>query len=101
MLLFKGLIRHVLGSDFNFQANLNMVRGSQNLFKQDSEKMNARIGLNQYYKILSLFMDNELDGMRSPFGIHNIAREGLKFKRRPGDWYGPQAISNVLHQINK
>jgi cysteine protease ATG4 len=46
-------------------------------------------------------MDNIDDERRAPFGIHSIARVGLSHKRKPGDWYGPQAISNVLHELNK
>ena len=26
---------------------------------------------------------------------------GLQNRKKPGDWYGPQAILNVLHSINK
>jgi cysteine protease ATG4 len=36
---------------------------------------------------------------KAPFGIYNIAREALKINRKPGDWYGPQAISIVLKDI--
>ena len=57
--------------------------------------------VNAYYRLLSLFMDNVTDSQYSPFGIHSIARVGLSYKRKPGDWYGPQAISNVLHDLNK
>ena len=37
----------------------------------------------------------------SPFSIHNIARVGQHIGRKPGDWYGPQAISIVLKRLNK
>jgi cysteine protease ATG4 len=37
----------------------------------------------------------------APFSIHNIAEEGYKIDRKPGDWYGPQAISIVLKRLNK
>lgn len=33
-------------------------------------------------------MDN-CDDKVSPYSIHNIAKEGLKIGRKPGDWYGP------------
>lgn len=46
-------------------------------------------------------MDNIESEEKSPFGIHNIAKVGLTYRRKPGDWYGPQAICNVLHEINK
>ena len=47
-------------------------------------------------------MDNVEDERVSPFGIHSIAKVGLgSFRRKPGEWYGPQAICNVLHEINK
>ena len=46
-------------------------------------------------------MDNIEDENVSPFGIHSIAKTGHSYRRKPGDWYGPQAICNVLHEINK
>ena len=55
----------------------------------------------KYNKVLSLFMDNVQDTELSPFGIHSIAEVGTKYKKMPGDWYGPQAISCVLKQLNK
>ncbi len=55
----------------------------------------------KYNKILSLFMDNLDDQDLCPFGIHMIAEVGIKYKKQPGDWYGPQAISCVLKQLNK
>lgn len=62
---------------------------------QENEK------LNKYYKLLSLFLDNIDQEDGSTFGVHSIATAGHNFKRKPGDWYGPQAICNVLHQLNK
>lgn len=46
-------------------------------------------------------MDNLQDSDLCPFGIHMIAEVGTQFKKQPGDWYGPQAISCVLRQLNK
>ena len=46
-------------------------------------------------------MDNIESQHVSPFGIHSIAQVGVTYRRKPGDWYGPQAICNVLHEINK
>ena len=57
--------------------------------------------MNKYNILLSYFLDNAEEEDVCPFGIQNIARVGLEFKRKPGDWYGPQAICNVLHQLNK
>ena len=34
-------------------------------------------------------MDNIESEYVSPFGIHSIARVGLTYRRKPGDWYGP------------
>jgi cysteine protease ATG4 len=51
--------------------------------------------------VLALFMDNIESDRASPFGIHSIAKVGLTYRRKPGDWYGPQAICNVLHELNK
>lgn len=45
-------------------------------------------------------MDNG-DNEDTPFSIHNIVWEGYKIDRKPGDWYGPQAISIVLKRLNK
>ena len=64
-----------------------------------AQKYQRKSDLNKYNILLSYFLDNiQNDG--SPFGIHNIAKVGLEYKRKPGDWYGPQAICNVLHQLN-
>ena len=87
MLLFQGLQRHVLGDSFRFQDVVH--------------DQNKRIELNKYYRILGLFMDNIESQHVSPFGIHSIAQVGVTYRRKPGDWYGPQAICNVLHEINK
>ena len=70
-------------------------------YQEALEDPSKRIQLNKYYKLLGLFMDNIESEYVSPFGIHSIAREGLKLRRKPGDWYGPQAICNVLHELNK
>jgi len=77
----------VLGDSFRYQEAL-----------ADPDK---RLLLNKYYKLLGLFMDNIESDHVSPFGIHGISRVGLTYRRKPGDWYGPQAICNVLHEINK
>lgn len=45
-------------------------------------------------------MDNGFDE-KHPFSIHNLAREGAKMGRNPGDWYGPQAIMVVLKKLAK
>ena len=52
--------------------------------------------LMEYQRLLILFADNHISLETSPFGIHNIAKGGLTLGRKPGDWYGPQAISMVL-----
>lgn len=57
--------------------------------------------LNKYYRLIALFLDNVESDQTSPFGIHSIARVGITHRRKPGDWYGPQAICNVLHELNK
>jgi hypothetical protein len=62
---------------------------------------NDKEALLKYNKVLSLFMDNVQDTELCPFGIHSIAEVGTKYKKSPGDWYGPQAISCVLKQLNK
>jgi len=34
-------------------------------------------------------MDNLVDQDLCPFGIHMIAEIGTRYKKLPGDWYGP------------
>ena len=87
MLLFQGLQRHVLGDRFRYQDVVH-----------NKEK---RVELNKYYRVLGLFMDNIESQHVSPFGIHSIAQVGLSYRRKPGDWFGPQAICNVLSELNK
>ena len=70
-------------------------------FQDVVHDQNKRIELNKYYRTLGLFMDNIESQHVSPFGIHSIAKVGVTYRRKPGDWYGPQAICNVLHEINK
>ena len=33
------------------------------------------------------------------FSIHKIIHIGLKYNKKPGDWYGPETISNVLKDL--
>lgn len=65
-----------------------VVSGSQSDVTLGVNK-NDRATLLKYCKILSLFMDNMTDNELSPFGIHQISEVGYKFKKQPGDWYGP------------
>lgn len=37
----------------------------------------------------------------SPFGVHNIAKVGFEMGRKPGDWYGAQAICTALQTLNE
>ena len=85
MLLCQAIRRHVLGEKFMYRFHGN---SDQRLIRK-------------YNKILSLFMDNINDDKLSPFGIQSIAKVGMKYRKEPGDWYGPQAISCVLKQLNK
>jgi hypothetical protein len=39
-------------------------------------------------KTFGRFQDNGF-GEEYAYSIHNIALEGMKMKRFPGDWYGP------------
>ncbi len=52
-------------------------------------------------EILKLFDDNERGKKESAFSIQNIAVEGLKCGKLPGDWYGVNTITNVLENLNE
>ena len=56
----------------------------------------------KYYNLLRMFMDNNPGPIYNscPFGIHSICQEAKMEGIMPGQWYGPQMISNVLMSIN-
>jgi hypothetical protein len=45
------------------------------------------------------FLDNE-KGKGSPFSIQNIAEIGIKYDKKPGQWYGPATITNIFEELN-
>ena len=49
---------------------------------------------------LHRFDDNERGQKRAAFSIQNIAHEGLKFGKLPGDWYGISMITQILETLN-
>lgn len=44
-------------------------------------------------------MDN-LIGKDAAFSISNILEEGLNYDRKPGDWYGPSTMIQILEKLN-
>jgi cysteine protease ATG4 len=82
MLLLQALQRHVF--DDNFRRD----------YLRRSDYMQ------EYLNLLRLFQDNG-SGEDFAFSLHNVAEEGAKLGRKPGDWYGPQAIMLVLKRLNK
>ena len=48
-------------------------------------------------KHIKLFIDSP----EAPFGIHRVAEAGLQLGRKPGEWFGPQAILMALKILNK
>lgn len=88
-------MRHTLGDKFKYRPS-----GKSDFINFAGPNRTDRVSLLKYCRILSMFMDNITDSEQSPFGIHQIAEVGYQFKKQPGDWYGPQAISNVLKQLN-
>jgi hypothetical protein len=84
MLMFQALLRHCFDDDFTYQQLSKMPH----YIRQE------------YHGLLRLFQDNGMDAPY-PFSIHNIAKEGAKMGRNPGDWYGPQAIMVVLKKLQK
>jgi len=80
MMLFQALKRHRLGSETVFNY---------------AEKTIEPERLRGYQHLLMMFMDNGTPS-QSPFSVQAIAKTGLELGRKPGDWYGPQAICMVL-----
>jgi len=50
--------------------------------------------------VLELFDDSERNRRHAAFSIQNIAVEGLEAGKLPGDWYGVNAIANVVEALN-
>ena len=47
--------------------------------------------------VLTQFID--VPNVKCNFSIHRIVQVGLQYGKRPGDWYGPEAISIVLRDL--
>ena len=83
MLLAETLLRSILGRSWR----LNLKKTSD---------------INQHYSIahkdiLLNFLD--IPNINCDFSIHRIIHIGLQFGKKPGDWYGPETISNVLQNL--
>ena len=83
MMLAEVLLRRKLGRDWRLDEP---VSGSQNRSYSIAHK-----------EILLQFVD--APNIKCDFSIHRIVQVGLQYGKRPGDWYGPEAISIVLRDL--
>lgn len=81
MLLAQGLLVHFLGRSWRYVEEPSMYHQSQ-------EAMHR--------KIISWFGDNPSHS--SPFSIHQLVKMGEDTGRRAGDWYGPNAVANLIRK---
>lgn len=51
--------------------------------------------------VLNLFDDNYRGKREHGYSIQNVAVEGLKYGKLPGDWYGVGAISNIIETLTE
>jgi cysteine protease ATG4 len=83
MMLAEFLLRRKLGRDWRLDEP---VSGSRNRSYSIAHK-----------DILLQFVD--APNVKCDFSIHRIVQVGLQYGKRPGDWYGPEAISIVLRDL--
>lgn len=81
MLLAQGLLVHFLGRSWRYTEN-------PSLYQQSQEAMHR--------KIISWFGDNH--SRSSPFSIHQLVKVGEDTGRKAGDWYGPNAVANLIRK---
>lgn len=81
MLLAQGLLVHFLGRNWRYTEN-------PSLYQQSQEAMHR--------KIISWFGDNH--SRSSPFSIHQLVKVGEDTGRKAGDWYGPNAVANLIRK---
>ena len=91
MLLANCLIKH------NFPENNYSLK----LVTENNEaRLKYLYVLLQYFNcIYKRIMDN-LTGKDAAFSISNILEEGLNYDRKPGDWYGPSTMIQILEKLN-
>jgi Peptidase family C54 len=53
------------------------------------------------YLELNRFDDNYRGMKEHGYSIQNVAVEGLKYGKLPGDWYGVGAISNIIETLTE
>lgn len=83
MMLAEVLLRRQLGRDWRLDKP---VRDSRNRSYSIAHK-----------DVLTQFID--VPNVKCNFSIHRIVQVGLQYGKRPGDWYGPEAISIVLRDL--
>lgn len=83
MLLAQGLLVHFLGRSWRYTED------PQGLYQHQPQEVMHR-------KIISWFGDNPSHS--SPFSIHQLVRMGEDTGRRAGDWYGPNAVANLIRK---
>ena len=83
MMLAEVLLRRQLGRGWRLDKP---VRDSRNRSYSIAHK-----------DVLTQFID--VPNVKCNFSIHRIVQVGLQYGKRPGDWYGPEAISIVLRDL--
>lgn len=79
MLLAQGLICHFLGRNWRWDPETQLHSTSED---------------NYHRKIISWFGDTS--SRNCPFSIHQLVTLGQDKGKKPGDWYGPSSVSNLL-----
>eukprot|EP01114_Cavostelium_apophysatum_P005750 TRINITY_DN1691_c0_g1_i4.p1 TRINITY_DN1691_c0_g1~~TRINITY_DN1691_c0_g1_i4.p1 ORF type:complete len:365 (-),score=99.20 TRINITY_DN1691_c0_g1_i4:1301-2395(-) len=83
MMLAHVLALHVLGHDWN-----RLEESNQNVETNLQKRKD-------YLKILRWFEDSP----HAEFGVHQIAKLGLKFGKNIGEWFGPSTIAMALGEL--
>jgi len=94
MLICNGLLEHCLGRRWRIDARLP---------PHDSGKHDSVVtAVNRSFpdaevarSVLKLFLDHP----ECPFGVHNITSTGAQYGIRPGDWFAPTPISQVIRDL--
>lgn len=79
MLLAQGLICHFLGRNWRWDPETQLHSTSED---------------NYHRKIITWFGDSS--SRNCPFSIHQLVTLGQDKGKKPGDWYGPSSVSNLL-----
>ncbi|RXG67668.1 Cysteine protease ATG4C [Armadillidium vulgare] len=76
MMMFTGLRRHFLPSDWSFEEE-------KNDFQSDI-----------YKRLMKFFCDDP--SPKCPFSLHNLILAGHKMKKKAGCWYGPSCVAYMF-----